>query len=124
MTTLFLDTYAIFGIIKGSYNYKKYLNGYNFITTKFNIMELYYNLLLDGVSKEKAFEYFKRFSEFLVRVDNESLIEALNNRYEQRKKKMSYYDWIGYEIAKKYNVKFLTGDEDFNDMENVEFVKE
>ena len=32
-------------------------------------------------------------------------------------------DAIGYTIAKKYNIRFLTGDKDFEGMENVEFVK-
>jgi len=32
-------------------------------------------------------------------------------------------DCIGYIIAKKSGVQFLTGDEHFKDFENVEFVK-
>jgi len=40
-----------------------------------------------------------------------------------RKKVMSFADVIGYVMARKYGVKFLTGDEDFRGMKNVEFVK-
>jgi len=36
-------------------------------------------------------------------------------------RKLSIPDVIGYIIAKKYSVKFLTGDEDFKDLDNVEF---
>lgn len=123
MATLFLDTYAIFEIIKGSKSYKRYEKGYSFVTTTYNLIELYYNLLLDGLTKEKAIEYFDKFSEFVVSVDNNTLIEALDARFDNRKMKMSYFDWIGYKTALRFGVKFLTGDEDFRNMENVEFVK-
>ena len=38
-------------------------------------------------------------------------------------KKLSIPDAVGYTIAKKHGVKFLTGDRDFENMENVEFVR-
>ena len=37
--------------------------------------------------------------------------------------KLSFIDCIGYYLAKKNKAKFLTGDEKFKNMENVEFVK-
>ncbi len=123
MVSIFLDTYAIFEIIKGSDNYKKYEKNYNPVTTIYNLMELYYNLLLDGATKERAKLYFDTFSEFLVDVDSNTLVDALNFRFENRKKKMSYFDCIGYKTAMKLGIKFLTGDEDFRNVESVEFVK-
>ena len=36
---------------------------------------------------------------------------------------LSYVDYIGYILAKQRNVKFLTGDKEFENMDNVEFVK-
>jgi len=38
-------------------------------------------------------------------------------------KDLSIPDVIGYIVAKRYGAKFLTGDEGFRNMENVEFVK-
>ena len=38
-------------------------------------------------------------------------------------KHMSFPDVIGYVVAKRLGIKFLTGDNDFKDMKNVEFVK-
>ena len=35
----------------------------------------------------------------------------------------SHVDCIGYILARKFNVKFLTGDREFKGLENVEFVK-
>ena len=40
-----------------------------------------------------------------------------------KNKQLSIPDAIGYIIAKKLNIKFLTGDERFRNFENVEFVK-
>ena len=39
------------------------------------------------------------------------------------KRKPSYIDCIGYMVAKRLNIKFLTGDKDFEDLDNVKFVK-
>ena len=38
-------------------------------------------------------------------------------------RKLSIPDAIGYTVARRLNIKFLTGDKDFEGMENVEFVK-
>jgi|SRR3989338_4606225 len=56
----FFDTYAIIEIIKGNINYKKYSNK-PFITTIYNLMELYYALLrlYDENKAEKYFEFFR-----------------------------------------------------------------
>ena len=40
-----------------------------------------------------------------------------------KKRNISYIDCIGYNIALFRNVKFLTGDKQFADFSNVEFVK-
>ena len=38
-------------------------------------------------------------------------------------KHLSIPDCIGFIVAKRYGVKFLTGDEAFRNFDNVEFVK-
>ena len=40
-----------------------------------------------------------------------------------KNKHLSIPDAIGYTIAQRHDAKFLTGDEDFRDMPNIEFVK-
>ena len=42
---------------------------------------------------------------------------------EAKYKKMSIPNVIGYIVAERYGVKFLTGDEGFRNFNNVEFVK-
>ena len=38
-------------------------------------------------------------------------------------KKISYVDAIGYQTALESGTKFLTGDKEFEELENVEYVK-
>ena len=40
-----------------------------------------------------------------------------------KNKNLSIPNTIGYTVAKRHNVKFLTGDEGFRNMDHVEFVK-
>lgn len=115
----FFDTYAFFEIIIGNPNYKKYEEA-NAITTIFNLAELNY-----GLKKEKdekfADEITEKYWVFLVEVTLSDIKEAMSLK--NKNKQISIPDAIGYVIAKKHNAKFLTGDKEFKDMPNVEFVK-
>lgn len=115
----FFDTYAFFEIIRGNPNYEKYKE-VNIITTVFNLAELNYGLKKEK-GKETADNYTKKYWIFLVNVSLEDIEKAMDLKV--RKKHLSIPDAIGYIVAEKHNVKFLTGDEDFRDMPNVEFVK-
>lgn len=117
--TYFFDTYAFFEIIYGNPNYLKYSDS-RIITTVFNIAELNYNLKKE-VSKEKSDEYAKDFFNFVVPVTFNDIKNAMDLKIKH--KYLSIPDVIGYVIAKRYNIKFLTGDEGFREMDNVEFVK-
>jgi uncharacterized protein len=115
----FFDTYAFFEIINGNLNYEKYKEA-NVITSIFNLAELNY-----GLKKEKdeksADEITEKYRTFLVEVTLEDVKEAMNLKI--KNKQMSIPDVIGYIIAKKHHAKFLTGDKEFKDLPNVEFVK-
>lgn len=115
----FLDTYAFFEIIRGNPNYKKY-EDINVITTIFNLAELNY-----GLKKEKnekvADEITEKYRFFLVDATLDDVKEAINLKI--KNKQLSIPDVVGYIIAKKFNAKFLTGDNGFKEMPNVEFVK-
>ena len=58
-----------------------------------------------------------------MEVDDDTFKEAIRFRKEHKKKDLSYTDCIGYIYAKRNNLKFLTGDKEFENMDNVEFVK-
>ena len=115
----FFGTYAFFEIIKGNINYKPYTDT-KFITTIFNMAELNYNLKKEK-DKKVVDDYIDKYSQFMVEVSIEDIKNAMDFKTSHRK--LSIPDAIGYTIAKRLGVKFLTGDKDFEGMENVEFVR-
>ncbi len=126
MTEYFFDTYALQEIEEGSENYRSFLAETYLVTTKLNLMELYHNYykLKGPAVAELAFGHFK---DFCVGVSDEILKEAAKMRAElkakSKKSNVSYIDCIGYVLAKQLKVKFLTGDREFEGLDNVEFVK-
>lgn|SRR3989344_1641882 len=116
---LFFDTYAIIEIIRGNPKYKFYENS-TVITTIFNLAELDYNLRKD-LPQEKVDEIISIYKDYIVLATTDDLKSASNLKL--KNKQMSLPDTIGYSVAKRYNIKFLTGDEAFKDLPNVEFVK-
>ncbi len=118
----FLDTYAIIEFLKGNKTYIKYFKQRN-ITTRLHLMELYYKSLRD-FGKRLAEKFYSMFLIFAVDFDDEIMKEAMEFRFEMRKrgKMLSYTDAIGYIVAKKSKVKFLTGDQEFKNLPNVKFV--
>jgi len=73
------------------------------------------------MEKNKSDNYTKQYYDFAVEVTLEDIKNAMNLKTKNRS--LSIPDAIGYIVAKRHNAKFLTGDEDFRDMENVELVK-
>lgn len=123
ISTYFFDTYALIAIIKGNSNYDKYSDK-TVITTKLNLMELYSALLRD-FNEKKAEHYYKFYAPSCIEIDDYIIKESVKLWHMLRKlrKKPSYIDCIGYVIAKRLGIKFLTGDNQFKTMSNVEFVK-
>lgn len=115
----FFDTYAFFEIIRGNPRYYIYLNS-QIATTIFNLAELNYNLKKEK-DKKIVDEYTDKFSKFIVNVSIEDIKTAMDFKTIHRH--LSIPDAVGYTVAKRLGVKFLTGDKDFENMENVEFVK-
>ena len=115
----FFDTYAFFEIIRGNPRYEVYKEA-KFATTKFNLAELNYGLKKE-MSEEQANNYIEEYWKSVVDIELEDIKEAmsLKNRFRD----LSIPDCIGYIIAKRLGIKFLTGDEGFRNFENVEFVK-
>ena len=117
--TFFFDTYAFFEIINGNPNYKPYVD-VKFVTTIFNMAELNYNLKKDK-DKKIADEYTDKYSKSIVEVTNDDVKKAMD--FKTANRKLSIPDAVGYTVAKRLGIKFLTGDKDFEKIGNVEFVK-
>ena len=119
--TFFHDTYAIIELMQGNPSYKKFQD-FKIITTVLNIGEVY-AILLRNDGKAKADEWFENFDFELLEILPEDIVEATRFRYINRKKSISITDSVGYTLSLKHKIKFLTGDKQFEDMQNVEFVK-
>ena len=119
----FFDTYALIELIKGNPHYHTYVQQ-ELITTRFNLMELYYTLLR-LFDEKKADHYYAMFLPVCVPVTDSTLKIAMKLRLEQRKKQnlISYVDCIGYMVALESGVRFVTGEKHFRSLENVEFVQ-
>ena len=117
----FFDTYAIFEIINGNERYAKFKE-YPLRVSVLNIAELYAGLLRDkGI--EIAEKWYNKLIFDIIDITPNLIVEAVKFRYYHRKKDISLIDAVGYVLAKQYNLKFLTGDKEFKNMPNVEFVK-
>ena len=117
----FFDTYAIFEIIGGNKSYEKYTD--KIITlTKLNIFELFYNALKD-FGEQEANKIIEIYYPSVVEYNKEVIKEAAKLRLKYKKRDLSMADCIGYVVAGRLGIKFLTGDKEFEDLDNVEFVK-
>ena len=121
MQAFVFDTYALLEIIAGNQNYAKYLNS-EIIINDFIFAELCYKIIRES-GIEKANFYANRFAHFRKDLDAETIKEAMLFRAQNKKNNLSATDCISYVMALKLNLNFLTGDGQFEGMENVEFVK-
>ena len=120
--TYFFDTYAFYELIEGNHSYEEFSEGVAIVSTRLNLMELYYGLLTKQ-GQESAEKYYDRLIEFCIEFDDEVVKKAMEFRSLNKKKKLSYVDCIGYILAKSVGIEFLTGNKEFEGLENVKFVK-
>ena len=121
MTETFLyDTYALIELLNKNPNYEKYSTK-EIVINGFIFAEICYQLIKDNV--KNLHEYLNEIEPAIISPSPKMIIEAMKFRYENKKKKMSTTDCISYIMAKELEIKFLTGDKEFEHLENVEFVK-
>lgn len=121
MVNYFFDTYALIEIIKNNPNYIRFVDEV-ITTSRSNLVELIYIMLSERGEKD-AKQAFEKFKDSETEVSDGLLFKAMEFRFKNRKKGLSYVDCIGYVFALENGMKFLTGDDAFEKMENVEFVK-
>lgn len=125
MGKYFLDTYALMEYLGGNKAYLKYFSSDNQQKTSLlNLMELYFHVLQDA-DEDMADDSYTQFKQFTVPLTDEVLKNAMKFRLRSRSRHLdiSYTDAVGYNISKSLGLKFLTGDEAFKSLEDVEFVK-
>lgn len=118
----FLDTYAIIEYLQGNKRFYPYLKEENLLTSVFNLTELYYRLLSLG-GERYADEKSLPFVSISASPKPLTIKSAMKFRLANKGRNLSYADCIGYQLAKERGLIFLTGDKDFKDLPDVEFVK-
>ncbi len=117
----FFDTYAIIEILEGNPDYSKFI-GLPFVLTKLNLIEIHYHFL-KKVGLAEADLIMQRHTSVVIDFDEEIIRQANLFRQQHKKRDLSTADCVGYTCARLRNIPFLTGDRQFKDFENVEFVK-
>ncbi len=117
----FFDSYAVIEVMNGNPNYNNYLNC-GILLTKLNIFEVYYSLLRKSMKKEAEI-FIELYSQFIIDFDEEIIKNAAIFRLQNKAMNLSMADCIGYLLSKSLGIKFLTGDKEFKDLDNVEFIK-
>jgi|SRR3989344_7195090 len=121
LKTFFFDSYALIEIFEGNRSYEKYKDA-RVITSYFHIYELHY-ILRKSYMEEEVKDFLQYLEGFCVELEFKWISRAVAFRHAYKKRDLSYADCLGYVIAEDLGVKFLTGDNQFRVLKNVEFVK-
>ncbi|HLC74707.1 MAG TPA: PIN domain-containing protein [Candidatus Nanoarchaeia archaeon] len=119
--TYFFDSYAIAEVLKQNESYKVYSTCMIFVT-KLNLFETAYGLHKEGRAQDVE-QFLNEASKFVTDFNSDIIQKAAEFRFIHKKQNLSMTDCIGYCLALKLGIKFLTGDKEFEHLPNVEFVK-
>jgi predicted nucleic acid-binding protein len=119
----FYDSYAVLAYLSDNPKYRSFFEENDGILTKLNLMEIYYRTL-EVHGAQAASQVVKAFAKYLTDFGIGDIEGAVKLRLKLKKKGLdiSYADAMGYYLAQKSNIKFLTGDKWFKGLEGVEFV--
>lgn len=116
----FFDTYALIEMLRGNLNYSEFINQSRIVISKLNYFELhYYAIRTDSYDLIKPF--LDQLKNAIIEFDLNDIEKA--SILKKTDKKLSLVDCIGYVLAKKHSLPFLTGDEQFKNKDNVLFIK-
>jgi predicted nucleic acid-binding protein len=104
-------------IVKGSERYRRYLAAELF-TSRWNLVELHLAILRER-GEDEARRQFMRFRPLAVDISDDWIFEAMALKL--TRSSLSYADAIGYTAARRLGARFLTGDEAFRRLPDVEF---
>ena len=116
-----LDTYPLIEIAAGNHKFASLLNE-DFIITDITIAEFFY-VMLQKKDFSIADFWYKKFSPYCVPVSRDTLIKAVKFRHDEKKRDLSFFDCVGYIFAIENSHKFVTGDKEFQNFEEVIFIK-
>ena len=119
--TYFFDSYALLEMLHQNENYAPYRQA-KLVTTKLNLFEVYSACTRDYGTRY-AQEVFEQLKGHASELEEDVIPGAAALRIRLSQKRMSMTDVIGYVTAAKKGIRFLTGDRQFEDLPNVEFVR-
>jgi predicted nucleic acid-binding protein len=124
LADLLADSYAFLALIEGNDRYRAIFARGCFVTTAMNVVEVY-TALMRRMEPAEARAFAKRMLSVVVEVPPETALSAAEFRRKMREsgKDCSHIDAWGWAAAKALGRKFLTGDQAFKGVENVEFVR-
>ncbi|MDA4129434.1 MAG: hypothetical protein OK457_01565 [Thaumarchaeota archaeon] len=123
MPRFFYDSYAVLAYLSDRPKYRSYFEENDGLLTKLNLMEIYYRTF-EVHGSGAASRVITVFSRYLIDFDISDIRASMRIRLRLKKKGLdvSYADALGYYIASKSKIKFLTGDRWFKGLKGVEFV--
>ncbi len=116
-----LDTYALMEIMNGNSKFAHYLN-LNFVIADITLAE-FYGVILREENEDAADLWFNKLQSFTQEVSLAILIKAVKFRYKNKDKNFSWVDAIGYIFSKENNYLFVTGDKEFENLDDVEYIR-
>ena len=124
MSSFFADSYALIEMLKGNENYRSFQSE-QLITTEFNICEVGFAVCREYPANATRVLKAVRKMVVIHETRDEDYFSGAARRKEAsgKGKKLSTIDCVGYSVANRLNIHFLTGDREFADMDNVQFVR-
>jgi uncharacterized protein with PIN domain len=124
MSSFFADSYALTGMLKGNKNYQTFQSE-RLVTTEFNICEVGFAVCREYPTDATRVLKAVRKMVVIQETRDEDYCAGAARRKEAsgQGKKLSTIDCVGYSVANRLNIPFLTGDREFADLDNVQFVR-
>jgi predicted nucleic acid-binding protein len=119
----FYDSYAVLAYLSDNPKYRSFFEENDGFLTKLNLIEIHYRTL-EVHGARAASQIIKAFAKYVIDFGLSDIEGSMKLRLRLKKngRDISYADALGYYLALKSNVKFLTGDKWFKGLEGVEFV--
>jgi predicted nucleic acid-binding protein len=91
------------------------------VTTWLQVMEVFYALLRDGTPESEARDLIEPLQPHLIDFSFDDVLAAMGLRVRmiRKRRNLSYVDAIGYSVARKRRLQFLTGDRGFRGLPGV-----
>jgi uncharacterized protein len=124
MSSFFADSYALIEMLKGNENYQSFQSE-DLITTEFNICEVGFAVCREyPADATRVLRAVRKMVIIQETRDEDYCTGAAQKKLATGEgKKLSIIDCVGYSVANRLNIPFLTGDREFADMDNVQFVR-